>query len=577
MARHLPGRCPSALVLATLILVPWRALSAQAADTTTRCDGFDVHLVDVATTRPQFRGAMAWWRKVARSVGLHHSTTAEGLVRRFVSLDPGKECTEFRRSESERLLRAQPYLSDATVTTTREGDRIRVDVTTVDEVPLVIGARLQGAHVRAMNVGTLNFMGLGIHVEGRWERARGLRQGFGGKVSHRQLLGRPYDLTLEGMRRPIGEYYNTSLSHPFYTDLQRIAWHSGFASLNDYVHLRRPDRSALLQPVNRSMWSVGGVVRVGPPRRLVLVGGMFLGERIVPRHEFFVVDSVTNRLIPTVDTAGVRRYSVYDATHAAGVLGIRTLSYSRMKGLDALAVEQDVATGTQVAGMLGVQPWRGRPLRDAFASVDAYVAGRSRRNFIGARTEIESRLNLEAGDWAHVIASGRAAWYFQPRSRWVSELAVEGAGGWRTLVPYQLELGDRRGGLRGYARSLEVGSQRLLARFEQRFDVARYQVSRAALGVAAFTDAGRMWAGDVPFGVSTPIRGSAGMALLAAVPARSQRTIRAELAVPFTRADGARPELRFIVREPTRGFWFEPPRIRWARLSAVPEQIFTFP
>ncbi len=578
MARHLTGWCRSALVLATLVLLPWRGLSAQAADTTkTRCDGLNVGTVDVATSRPSFRGAMGWWRKVARSVGLHHTTTSEGLVRRFVTLDPGRGCTEFRRSESERLLRAQPFLSDATVTTTREGDSIRVAVSTVDEVPLVIGARLQGANVRAANLGTMNFLGIGMHVEGRWERARGLRQGFGGKLSHKQLLGRPYDLTLEGMRRPIGEYLNTSLSHPFYTDLQHIAWHSGYATLKDYVHLRRPDRSELLQPVDRWMWNVGGVVRVGPPRRLILVGGMFLGERIVPRHAFFVVDSLSRRLMPTVDTAGVRRYPVYDATHAAGVLAIRTLSYSRMKGLDALAVEQDVATGTQVGGMLGVQPWSGRPLRESFASLDAYIAGRSRRNFVGARAEVESRLNLETGDWANMIASGRAAWYFQPRSRWVSELAVEGAGGWRTLVPYQIELGDRRGGLRGYARSLEAGSQRLLARLEQRFDVARYQGSRAALGVAAFTEAGRMWAGDVPFGVSTPVRGSAGVALLAAVPARSQRTIRAELAVPFTRADGGRPELRFTVREPARGFWFEPPRIRWARLSAVPEQIFTFP
>jgi len=86
-----------------------------------------------------------------------------------------------------------------------------------------------------------------------------------------------------------------------------------------------------------------------------------------------------------------------------------------------------------------------------------------------------------------------------------------------------------------------------------------------------------MWAGDVPFGINTPIRTSVGAALLAAIPARSQRTVRAELAVPMTRAQGARPELRFVVREPARGFWFDPPKIRWARLSAVPEQIFSWP
>lgn len=196
---------------------------------------------------------------------------------------------------------------------------------------------------------------------------------------------------------------------------------------------------------------------------------------------------------------------------------------------------------------------------------------------MGARAEVESRLDLDRGRWRHLIASGRAAWYLTPRTRWVSELSIEGAGGWKTIVPFQLDLGDRKGGIRGYARSLESGAQRLLARVEQRVDLGRYRATRAALGVAAFADAGRIWAGDVPFGVNTPMRASAGVALLAAIPAQSQRTIRAEVAVPFSRSEGARPEVRFTVREPMRGFWFEPLRIHVARLSAVPEQIFSWP
>jgi len=47
--------------------------------------------------------------------------------------------------------------------------------------------------------------------------------------------------------------------------------------------------------------------------------------------------------------------------------------------------------------------------------------------------------------------------------------------------------------------------------------------------------------------------------------------------VPLDRSRGAGPEFRFVVREPARGFWFEPPRVRWARLSSVPEQIFQWP
>ena len=549
------------------------------ADSTQSCEGLEVVSIDVDANRPAFRGALAWWRKLARAVGLHHETTDEDLIRRFVTLTPGMPCTEFRRSESERILRAMPFLSDATVRAVPDGQGgVRIHVATVDEVPVIAGARIAGTTVRALSGGTMNFLGAGLHVEARWEEHRGLRQGFGGKLAHPQLFGRPYVAVAEGMRRSLGEHYAVSVSHPFYTDLQRIAWHSGYSILKDYVRLRRPDRSELLQPVGRAMWNVGGVVRIGPPRRLALVGGMLLGERIAPRHEFFFIDSATGHVLPTSDTAGVRQYRTYDATHVAGVLGLRALTYSRMRGLDALAAEQDVATGTQIGGMFGIQPWfRDTPLQEALAAVDAYIGGRSRRNFLGLRVELESRLNLELGDWEHLMASGRGAWYFQPKERWVSELSVEGVGGWRTIVPNQIELGDRNGGLRAYAGSREPGGQRLLARLEQRVDVARYRAERAAIGVAAFVDAGRVWHGDVPFGVTTPIRTSIGAALLAAVPARSQRTVRVEIAFPTDGLDHVGPELRFSVREPMRGFWFDPPRVRWARLAAVPEQIFAWP
>jgi len=535
-----------------------------------------VSVVYVEAERPRFTGALAWWRRAARSVGLHHAMTSSGLIRRFVTLDPGRRCTEFRREESERILRAQPFLADATVTTRRAGDSVRVSVATVDEVPVVVSGRLRGARPNAVGIGTMNFLGAGMHVEARWEEGRARRDGIGGKLSHAQLFGRPWVIAVEGQRRPIGEYWVTSLSHPFITDLQRVAWHAGWSVGKDFAMLRRPDRTALTQPVNRSSWNVGGVLRFGPPRKLGLIGGMVIGERMVTRPEFALLDS-SGALIPTTDTTGVRRYGTYDATSVAGVLGVRALTFTRVHGLETLDATQDVATGTQVAATLGVRPLAGHVLRDAFGAVDAYGGGRFGPHFLGARIEVGSRLHLDDGAWEHLVGSGRAAWYVQPMRRWTSELSVEGAGVWKPILPFQMELGDRRGGVRGYARSHEAGGQRLLARIEQRVDVARLGEARAAVGAAAFMDAGKVWAGDAPFGVTTPLRASAGAALLAAVPARSRRTMRAEIAFPVARETGARAELRFVVREPVSGFWLEPPRVRWARLSAVPEQVFSWP
>jgi len=538
------------------------------------CDGLTVTAVDVETQRPTFKGIMSWWRKLARAVGLHHETTSKELVRRFVTLDPGQRCTEFRRAESERILRAQPFLADADVATSRVGDSVEVNVSTVDEVPVLASGRIHAGQIDEVGLGTLNFLGAGAHVEGRWEAGRVYRNGWGAKLGHSQLFGRPYVVMLDGIRHPIGEDYGASLSHPFFTDLQRIAWNVAYRTRKDFSRLRNQDRAAFATPLNYTLWNAGAVLRFGPPGRLGLVGAMVIGQHLLPVNQLFDVDTITGFMTPSADS--IRQYDPYDATNIASVLGLRALVFTRMRALDALVAEQDIATGTQIGTIFGSQPWKAPILHHGFASVDLYSARRTARSFYGVRADAESRLDLSKRQWRHLIASGRAAYYYKPADRWTSELSLEASGGWRTIMPFQLALGEAEGGVAGYARSLEEGAQRVVFRAEERVALGRYK-QRGAYGAAAFVNAGRVWSGDAPFGVTTPVRASVGVALLAAVPIQSQRTIRAEIAFPAARALGARPELRFTIREPTQGFWFDPPRIRWARLSLVPEQIFSWP
>jgi hypothetical protein len=49
---------------------------------------------------------------------------------------------------------------------------------------------------------------------------------------------------------------------------------------------------------------------------------------------------------------------------------------------------------------------------------------------------------------------------------------------------------------------------------------------RGDVAVGAFVDAGRLWRGDVPFGVDTPVLTSAGVSLFGAIPKGSQRILR---------------------------------------------------
>jgi hypothetical protein len=140
-----------------------------------------------------------------------------------------------------------------------------------------------------------------------------------------------------------------------------------------------------------------------------------------------------------------------------------------------------------------------------------------------------------------------------------------------------LTLGANPGGVRGYGRSSTPGGQRAVVRAENRFLAGR-PFGLGDAGVAVFADAGRLFAGDVPYGRGTSVQSSVGIGLLAAVPPRSARLWRLDLAVPLgTEARGRRVEIRITSFDRTAFFWREPADIEGARERTVPSSIFSWP
>jgi len=101
----------------------------------------------------------------------------------------------------------------------------------------------------------------------------------------------------------------------------------------------------------------------------------------------------------------------------------------------------------------------------------------------------------------------------------------------------------------------------------------------AAMGfaLAVFADAGRLWAGDAPFGTTTPMRYSAGFSLLTAFPARSAQMWRLDVAFPNVPGRGVRLALRLTHTDATSVFWREPADVAVARERSVPASLFNWP
>ena len=562
-----------------LLLAAVSATNAQSQSLSglpVTCKGERISRIDIDASPPFRITGNNIWQRAGRFAARQHVTTKESVIRRYLALQLGDRCTEVRRVESERILRAQPFIADATVLAYDDGQGgIALTVSTVDEVSLIIGAGIGGGSgVHSFLLGEDNLLGSALHAESQWRKGVH-RDTYAAKVVDYQFLGRPYQLRLEGGRRELGSDWGTELSHPFLTDLQRISWRTTAGNSNGYFYFRRPDALPAAIKVERSYSDIGGVVRIGPPLgRLALVGGSISFEDENPATSPIIVTDTA--LVADTSQALINRYTKHQTARLNALWGVRNVHFVRVSGFDALEGTQDLRTGVQLATLLGkgVRFLRGNE-RDWFGSTDLYLGMASPISFAALDVAGEGRRD-EEGNWDGILTQGRGALYLKPINRHTLISDLEWSGGWKQRIPFQLTFADRDGGLRGF-RSADVGgARRVVGHIEDRYLIGRRK-QIATFAVAAFAEGGKLWAGDSPFGVNTPLYASAGVSLLAASPPQSRRTFRADLAFPVRGPRGHGWEARLTVTDLTRAFRIEPRDISNNRERSVPASVFNWP
>ena len=539
------------------------------------CDGLIVSSVDIRAGRPPFTGQGSRWRTVARGMGLHHATTREGVIDAFLSLEVGRPCTDRRRAESERVLRAQPFLAAASVRATPDGaGGVSVVVETVDEIPVLVHARFRGIAPRSLSLGNENVGGLGLLVEGNFERGYAYRNGFGVRLMDYATFGRPYVANLEVERLILGHHFAVALEHPFLTDLQRVGWHVGYEQDNLYPGLRRPARDRLALGIRQHRWEASSIARVFGTSTVGVVGAAASGLEFTPRSSGIVV-SDTGLALDTGTTL-VNRYQRFKTSRLGVLGGIRRVKFRTVRGLDGLTAQQDIANGV-LAGLYVAKGVPSMGENDFFLSGVAYAGGGGDRFYYASLNQVEGRKGAGMDRWDSVIGSGRTALYLGRGPGWLFVAEDRYSGGTRSLLPLQLALGDRQGGILGYGASALAGAYRNVAHTELRW-TGRALVRNADVGFATFGQVGSIWAGDAPYG-RTATRGTVGVSLLAAYPTGSKRLYRADLGIPLTRSGegGGRIELRFSGEDRTQLFWREPDDVTRARTGTVPTSLFAFP
>ncbi len=559
--------------LATLLALAAGRSEAQRPPKRVACAGQRVSDVQVTVVPPYHPQDGRWWETPLGILASLHTDTHPQVVRRFLLLQPGMRCDERARAESERILRAQPFLADATVRTYDDGHGgVILAVETTDELTPVLGlgTSSRSPYITALRLGDANFMGSARSVVVQWAQGD-LRDTYGAHVIDYQFLGRPWHLDVSAIREELGvSGWSVDMSHPFLTDPQRVAWRVAAEHRSDVFGFLQSDAAPARVGLERRFMDLGGIVRIGPPGRLGLFG-LSLSREDASVGRPPLPDST----VPYDSLLG--RYRARRNVRVNALLGLRGIRFARATRFDALSAAQDVRVGIQLGAVVGrgVEAL-GSADQDLFLAGDLYVGAGGERTFAMLQGVVEGRRGADSSAWDGVIGSAHLALY-----RRLSELhtfvgTIDWGGGWRLATPFQLALGDVDGGVRGYVDSHDAGAIRGVLRLEDRRYLGRLR-DQAELGVAVFADAGRVWAGDAPYGVTTPIKVGLGVGLLAALPPGSKRTWRVDVALPVSPDRHARWEIRLTTTNANRPYGREPRDVRFGRERVTPSSVFSWP
>ncbi|MGI9180432.1 MAG: hypothetical protein ACR2H9_08035 [Longimicrobiaceae bacterium] len=516
-----------------------------------------------------------------------HVPTREEVIRRELLFDVGDCFDPALMEESERILRRSAFIARVDIFAVRQPDGSNhVVVDTQDDWSTKVEVQMeQGTGMRpsGFRVGEDNLFGTGRRVSAFYLRSFEERV-YGATYLDPQLFGTRWQGEVEAGQTQLGYLFSESVIHPFIGETgrwgvrQEVRHHDRYL---EFLSEREEGLVGVLFPERRRGFDLGAAIRRGRPGRLTLLGAMLAGEWIsypgearLSSDDGTELDSLPN--FPGMDSVG--------SVRAMLLTGRRNVYYVRRRALDSVTGTEDVRLGLEVE--LGV----GRSLAwlstadDVSLDFGLFGAGEVMPGLLaGTQLRLEGKHEASAlaeGDtWRDVFGQFDAWVYLRPsdesRHTWVAALAA--AGGWNTRVPFQLTIGGATG-LRGYPRHIFPGAQRAVISLEQRSYLGWPFPQLFDLGTVAFVDAGRTWAGDVPFGVDSPVRANVGLGLRGALPPGSPSTFRLDLAAPI------QSSLRVSDLVLSLGFGHaigrqvrEDPQLRRSSRSGISTSLFTRP
>ena len=416
-----------------------------------------------------------------------HVTTRQNVIQQQLLFSPGGQFSLQALEETERLLRKNRYIQNASVRPIIGQDgAVNIDVETNDVwtlMPKLAFSRSGGTNKAAIGVKEMNLLGTGIAVE-LSQKTDVDRDSTSIKFVDRHLKGSWYSLAVLYANNSDGHTQFLQLEKPFYSLNSKSS--GGFSYLDDDLvesFYDRGQRKSEYRHESRKSeaylgWSHGLVE--GFSRRVVV--GLARDE-----HSFspFENSDLPNGIVP------LDRKLLYP------FIGFEILEddFEKASNVNQIGRTEDRFLGTRLGARFGVAASGAGSDRNALI-VDASAQtgfGSSDKNSLllaaglGARVEDRGVQNLSLN---------ASAKYFRRQSKKrLLYVGFTGSYGRNLDLDQLFEMGGDSG-LRGYPLRYQTGDKRAVLTVEQRYFTDWYPLHLFRVGGAVFFDVGQVWGGQ---------------------------------------------------------------------------------
>ena len=479
-------------------------------------------------------GERGWLYRTANKL---HIDTKPAVIRGQLLFDTGDAYSERVLQETERNLRANPYLYDATIVPVAyDGVSVDLEVRTRDTWTLNPGvnfSRTGGKNEYAVQIQEKNLFGRGQELQVQWE-SDVERQALTFVFADPHFMKSYNQLAIAYSDADDGDTKYFRLARPFYA--LDVRWSAG-TTLSDSTF--QTDRYELGKRVGEFQTQA---------QFYELGGGWSRGLRDGWVQRWTYGATYSESLFAPVPGAALGGPLPEDRKFVYPWVGFELVedAFQERENLDQIRRTEDVLVGFSAWARLGYAP-------ESFGSKTDAVLGSayardgmdlSPTQSIFGSAWISGR--YEQGEIVNGIVGAEARYYWKTSARSKFFGSVSGTATEQLDQDQQLTLGGDTG-LRGYPFAYQAGTSRALLTLEQRYYTKWYPFRLFHVAGAAFFDMGRTWGTDVTGATSLGLLKDVGIGLrLGSSRSAFGNVVHIDLAFPLDGTDDI-DQVQFVI------------------------------